>query len=1383
MKNIDTKTFFDNIAPIWKYINKKEIHQFIKEFNGYSKKQRATSNEQRATSIEFFKKIINDNYKSISQLDELFDNFNSKYSKKNTQKTRNKILVEFATSLDKIKNRKIFHLLTKRQNKIALKRFSTKEAAFEKYQRKVLAHKKQISGAFRCLLAFIKASTQNIAPSAISDLIEFNFSILKNETIPRIRQDILNSSQNVIADYGLTISDFKIDNIITEEEFSTWEKCEALNILELVEDKSFTKHVKNLLDSNKNDDIFVRRHAVCIYLKNISFFPDHNQLLDQIIKDPSPFVRQKLAESLYLINDSDLIEKYYSYLLLEEQERAVRCSALKGTINLLDRLQATGVSPQQGKPIRNGERQRTTLPIERIISPYKALLYSDADPKLIEFALQLLPTCLKNLSELKQPNIWLEEFYPVIEHLHCNAESITTRRIAAQTRELFWYYSNPEAQKLLRYIKNKMASLKSGKSITLSKNRFSKFDDITIGRVLGVISQSNCSIELFKTPFRIKLIKNFKLKFRWWRVLHELRNPSPDKRQTFSHTKGKLMMGQIRSASTIMSELSETKVPGEPLFISTEGNSRPYIPLVDELISASETPETIKIFSPEGITSITPPKSFIKRFFAEVKLTFNFKKYADLRNWREDFQQSPSDYIEKARKLGFDIKITPYPKTKFSSPKIDPKVKRFFSFHIVFPIYLINLFTNLKVYFLSLYQNTLTQLSVFIAALLALFFGRHVALNMLMRKSRAAIPLVIGGWGTRGKSGTERIKAALFASLGCSVVSKTTGCEAMFLYTPPFEKTQEFFLFRPYDKATIWEQFNIFRLADKLEADVFLWECMALSPTYVKILQKSWMKDDFSTITNTYPDHEDIQGPAGWNIAETMTNFIPHKGNLITAEEQHFPYLEVDAKHKKTNFFRVDWKDAILIPSDILERFPYEEHPHNIVLGLKIAELLGITHEYALKEMADHVVPDIGVLKRYPVAKVKNRNLEFLSGMSANERFGCMQNWSRMNLDKFPQEDHPNTWITTVVNNRADRIPRSKAFAKILVEDISVDKHFIIGNNLKGMLGYIKEAWDNTLADFTLWNKEKDKDHALYLFNHKANFLRIPKTEKFLKDFIKSMLKPTNSDIHEILSLWNNLKKMKKVLPPDNAEIISYYEHYYTLYSEYISFTEKIKDRKSKHKNLDKECKQLLWKWFEQKLVVVYDYYATGNQIIETIVKNTPPGTHNMIMALQNIKGTGLDFFYRWQAWENCLNLCINIENSQREQFEKRLRNLSKIKTFEILSLNTLTNLITKLKKINNLSKTEKNLIIELEKKLDESLEAEAILEKNEPTKSESLLIKFIENFIDPGNSIRRRKKANVIYKDLHKGRISYNQAIIELQNITKKQKGGWLKSKLKIKF
>jgi hypothetical protein len=132
--------------------------------------------------------------------------------------------------------------------------------------------------------------------------------------------------------------------------------------------------------------------------------------------------------------------------------------------------------------------------------------------------------------------------------------------------------------------------------------------------------------------------------FRWWRWWFEFRHPSPDKRQAFSHTIGRLFDGELHVPSAIMAELAQTKVPGEPLHISTEGGWRPFLPLPDELTSSIELghiARPFRIFTAEGITTITPPTGW-QRWRANLKLTWYFRHYADKRNWLESMQEPVS---------------------------------------------------------------------------------------------------------------------------------------------------------------------------------------------------------------------------------------------------------------------------------------------------------------------------------------------------------------------------------------------------------------------------------------------------------------------------------------------------------------------------------------------------------------------------------------------------------------------------------------------------------------------------------------------------------------------------------------------------------------------
>ena len=55
--------------------------------------------------------------------------------------------------------------------------------------------------------------------------------------------------------------------------------------------------------------------------------------------------------------------------------------------------------------------------------------------------------------------------------------------------------------------------------------------------------------------------------------------------------------------------------------------------------------------------------------------------------------------------------------------------------------------------------------------------------------------------------------------------------------------------------------------------------------------------------------------------------------------------------------------------------------------------------------------------------------------------------------------------------------------------------------------------------------------------------------------------------------------------------------------------------------------------WFRRKIVVVEDFHASGDQVVDRVRAETPRLSQSR-HGRQNIKGTGLDFVYRWQAWD-----------------------------------------------------------------------------------------------------------------------------------------------------
>ena len=1192
--------------------------------------------------------------------------------------------------------------------------------------------------AFRCLACVLSALSPEIQEAAVDDA-----------TLQYIYRSALEYQQQV------------------------WIQCAALDLLVTLSPASFERALEQrLLHPARGDDLFVRRHAVQMLATHFHKLAGAESLVSAVLSDPSPAVRQALPK-VAIRGPAEMAAAWLERLVGSDASPQVRAAAwLEWPGLLLDpRLREHAVrifervSPQ--------ETNELVLRVICLVAERSAAkLVGSQDPFL---------------------DRWRPVATQVLLGLRCSAQSVKVRRWASQAFEFVWSECLPEARALRERFAAFVRAIPRGRSRRLPPSLTEGVDADFLGRIWSIVCRNDYEVQIHAARRGYKVIRGHVFGFRWWRWWHEFRHPSPDKRQAFPHTIGRLFDGQIHIPSAIMAELAQTKVPGEPLHISDEGGWRPYLPLPDQLTSSVEwghAPGPVRIFTSEGITTVTPPRGW-KRLRAAANLTWRFRDYAEKRNWLDSMQEPASSYVRALEELGFSIRYEPYRDETGRALPPDPMVERFFP-GMMLPIPLVETWDRFHDYFISLYQNSITELAVFAIVMGALFFGLHLFVNFRMKYWRRRIPLVVGGWGTRGKSGTERLKAALFNAVGLGVVSKTTGCEAMFLQAYPFGQMKEMFLFRPYDKATIWEQINVVRIAGRLKTDVMLWECMGLTPAYVKILQRSWMRDQFSTITNTYPDHEDLQGPAGINIPEVIGCFIPEKSTLITSEEQMLPILATEAGERGTVVHPVTWLEAGLIPSDLLQRFPYDEHPYNIALVLSLADQLGIDRDFALKEMADRVVPDLGVLKTYPVATVRTRRLEFTNGMSANERFGTISNWTRTGFDRQDFIQEPGVWLTTVVNNRADRVPRSQVFARILVNDLSADRHVLIGGNLNGLQGYIREAWNEKAPHLSLWKTPAHPTPAdgLEVLEQQAVQMRLPFKPELVQAHLRIMLsaQPQVSNLDDLVACWDQPENLKARLAPLNlgeieTAILKTLKNELRDLLDYEAFAEQVRNARLEQAGaLDQRFRELLLQWLQSKIIVVEDYYASGNQIVDLIAQHTPPGFLNRIMGIQNIKGTGLDFVYRWQAWQACYKAAQPLRGEKLTLTPQAVAPLAAFQDYGVLCAEYVRDTVNRIK--NSSVHQPPHLLQELDgilERLDAAMNAIQEKMKAGGAKKGGWMDTFLhrlEEFLDAGDAVRRRNQADRIYEDLIAERISRERAVTELQALTQRQKGGWLLKK-----
>lgn len=735
-------------------------------------------------------------------------------------------------------------------------------------------------------------------------------------------------------------------------------------------------------------------------------------------------------------------------------------------------------------------------------------------------------------------------------------------------------------------------------------------------------------------------------------------------------------------------------------------------------------------------------------------------------------------------------------------------------------------------YFFSLRENGQLALALFLVAFAVIYFVGAYRQRARIARARARIPLSIGGWGTRGKSGTERLKAAVFHGLGYEVSVKTTGCEAMLIHSVPDEAPHEIFIFRSYDKATIWEQRDTVETAAALHSEVFLWECMALQPEFVELLQHDWMRDDIVTLTNAFPDHEDVQGPAGVDVAECIASFIPYDAKLVTSETSFLPLFAQRARERGTELAVVDAHDGELIADDLLALFPYNEHPRNIALVADLAGQLGIDRHLAIATMAEHVVPDLGVLKTYPPACVRGRVLRFINGMSANERTGFLNNWQRMGLHARDVEAAPGEAIVTVINNRWDRVARSEVFARIAVEDAVADAHVLIGTNLRGLRRYLDEALRHftagievVIGDDLVARGGSERARARLAGVMARLRVPVPSPAALLQrvEIYAAGAGLAIAEGHrvalgqlaaqvcagagavglaeveaELAALLAPIERMlvRTGAPPPGPEVIAAADAgevatHVVRQATRIAIHARLAARvaavvdggaRGELADVNELVAAAYRELFAAQVVVVEDAGETGDQIIDHCARAVPPGTAVSVLGIQNIKGTGLDFVYRWLALDHTLARLARLDRDELPVRVAALRELEVFEDYGIVDAGLATIVLEA--RVARVGATTAAPGDEDEGELTRRTLARvrAVHEERRRALEEathrdlwSRVVGQLEGVLDPLDSVRRQRRSRSIMRDLIAHRISHGRAAKEMRALYDRQGGGWL--------
>ncbi len=1063
----------------------------------------------------------------------------------------------------------------------------------------------------------------------------------------------------------------------------------------------------------------------------------------------------------------------------------------------------------------------------------------------------------------------------------------------AQTPEHTFFTETIAAVSALQELADELSTLPAGRSRVVRLAPGTQPTTLAQALLPHVQHDHAFSLEPLRAG-RVRVHRGERRVIRLWRLLWELRHPSSAKRQAGDFVTGTTMPGRIRVPSAGMAEVTPTGIPSQPVLSERWQSWGPWLPLPEQYLDSLAFRE-LTIVCTQGITSIMRPRGAFQRLKAFLLLSLRMPQIDSLRLVSLEARDTHDrrSFTRRMESLGFQTEFLSSGQTGAGGQEIPG----FFSDHkqlrdpendteaptdpgwgrhpLLAPL------TSI----IAARQNRPTELAIFCITLAVLFLGRLAWLLHRTRSSRRAIPLVIGGWGTRGKSGTERLKAAMFQGLGFQSLCKTTGCEATVLHAAPGGPATELFIYRPYERATIWEHTQELYHASRLGSPVFLWECMALRSQYVQQLQLMWTRDDISTVTNTYPDHEEIQGPSGRDVAESISSFLPARAMAITTESQMGPILR-DMAHKRGTFLlEVSREQVDSLPRDLLARFPYQEHPANVALVAQMAKSLQLDPEEAIILMADQVVPDLGSLATYPRLRHLGRILEFSNGMSANERAGFLNNWRRTGFDSHDTWKDAATFHVTVVNNRRDRVPRSRIFADIIVNDAHAHRHILIGTNIEGLKNYIQDSLDKRIRQLDLFGAglEQVSERLIRmrdqlcivppgaLLRGTGQTLGIPASEvNALAAAMDQVLRVAPMEplsMAEALASTGELEdvirnvarqargvfqsehprrvQLRSVYPVLQAPMFHDQEdlrqgirdlagHWMDLLAEALAFQAlcnsctgrrcSILDPRSGAESLptqvtaihepdevlfeaperdffdgpessdptadqelppppegfhvdaasaNRAARSLYREIFKRRIITLDDPGASGDRIIDLVARACPAGTLVRIMGMQNIKGTGLDFVYRWVHATEPMRNVPDLFHSDRANRAAAIARLHRWREWSIPSLQEALRALKAMPHDPETAAARSDTM--------ESLYRQLAGHRHNLTASHRtpaslltprLLMQMLWHLLEPADSILRRRKADKIWADLVEQRISHPRAARELRAITQRQRG-----------
>jgi poly-gamma-glutamate synthase PgsB/CapB len=318
------------------------------------------------------------------------------------------------------------------------------------------------------------------------------------------------------------------------------------------------------------------------------------------------------------------------------------------------------------------------------------------------------------------------------------------------------------------------------------------------------------------------------------------------------------------------------------------------------------------------------------------------------------------------------------------------------------------------------------------------------------RRCLDQIPVRVLVNGARGKSSITRLCAGALRGGGLSVVAKTTGTAARFIYPDGSEEP----VYRKFGIANVVEQIGIVRRAAAESPDVLVMECMAVAPALQEVNQTKLICSTIGVVCNVREDHLQEMGPTLPDVARSLSRSMPVGGVCVTAERDLLPVLQEEADKRSCRLVAVG-------PESVTRRemagFGYYTFEENVAVALAVAAELGIPRDIAIEGMWQ-AAPDPGVLTVHTY-QMNAKSLRFANVFAANDPRS-----TAMNFQQLYERGAVRPPIFTLINCRPDRIERNAQMGE-LVPELLTEKLFLIGHPTKSARLALPDSWRGPVFD------------------------------------------------------------------------------------------------------------------------------------------------------------------------------------------------------------------------------------------------------------------------------------------------------------------------------